>query len=182
MRYGEGSARVTGRTTSVSAVDAAAVTALCAAFPGVRTYHASLVRTASGGSGRVRTLAGRCHVTKLRAVPSERERAAAQAALLGDVCRASAADVSSLLLATLASHIAADGLRARDSAEALRPTLLMHTPDEVLFEVSPVAAGDADAGEAARAALERVLLTAAHEVEHKLALSVTLDVTVTMQR
>ena len=154
----------------------AAISSLLAAFPGVLEYHSRLIREARDNSGRVRTLGGRYHVASLRAAPCERERAAAEAALLGDACRACAADVTSALLAKLTPRIA-EGL-GPGSAPCYHPVLLLHCHDELLFELVPQSGcvRSAAAQDVAQSRMQNAMDASIEEVTKLLHLSVRLHV------
>jgi len=155
----------------------AVISSLLAAFPGVLEYHSRLIREARDNSGRVRTLGGRYHVASLRAAPCERERAAAEAALLGDACRACAADVTTALLAKLTPRIAG-GVGPGSAPCCYHPVLLLHCHDELLFELVPQSGcvQSATAQDVAQSRMQNAMDASIEEVTKLLHLSVRLHV------
>ena len=160
-----------------------AVRAVLRAFPGITSYHASLVRAARAGRGILPTLGGRqLAASPLLRSESQREQSAASAALLGDVCRASADEVSGLLIGGLHKAFAPSDRTAM--------SILAHGRCEIVLEVcsdgcgggggTVDGSGAADGGGAAAVMtavsdLRAAVAVAARGVEQSLALSVPLQ-------
>lgn len=144
-----------------------------------------------------------CHSAGLCSLPTRARFAVGQAALLGEACLGSAADVSSVFLARMAHHLDlalgssaaslpdGEGVHREGGEHPLpgevsvslplerlelpRPTLLVHGREEILLEVS--AEGDRGRGGASPLSLlQAAASAAARDAERDLALSVPIHV------